>query len=286
MKKLLFAFILGLCFLPLTEISAQVPEAGKTESSEMDDEFMKPLDDITEPRLMEERLLLNWDPVREADVFWKKIVWRVVDVREKINHHFTYPPRPMVTILVDAAMNGEIDTYSDDTFSERYTSDEIGAKLSSVDTIETFDPETYETIVEVVFNELNPDDIKRYRFKEVWFFDKETSTMKVRILGIAPLRDLVDSNGNFLGEEPMFWLYYPDSRAMLAHEKVYMVGNDATPISWEDALEMRLFNGYIFKESNIRDRRLKDYLSGVDLLMEAERIKNEIFNYEQDLWSY
>ena len=72
----------------------------------------------------------------------------------------------------------------------------------------------------------------------------------------------------------------------MANEQAYMVGNDAAPISWEDILEMRYFSSYIYKESNVQDRRLEDYLTGVDKLVEAKRIKNEIFNFEHDLWSY
>ena len=66
---------------------------------------------------------------------------------------------------------------------------------ASIDTVTTFDPVTYEEKIQVVRNELNPEDIKRYRLKEVWFFDEESSTMNVRILGIAPLIDVKDENG-------------------------------------------------------------------------------------------
>ena len=110
--------------------------------------------------------------------------------------------------------------------------------------------------------------------------------MQVRILGIAPLRDIEDDAGNFLYEQPMFWVYYPEARNVLARERVFNYGNDASPITWEDLLEMRAFASYIFKESNVYDRRLQSYLTGVDLLLEADKIKQQIFNFEHDLWSY
>lgn len=266
------------------DLSAQIPESPKTESSEPD--FDRPLDDIVENRLIQERMVLPYEPVREADIFWKKKVWRVIDVREKMNHHFTYPVRPLITIMMDAAVNGDIKSYVDDEWSSELTPSEVASQAASQDTITTFDPETYEEQIKVVRNDLNPEDIKRFRMKEIWFFDEEASVMKVRIIGIAPLKDVTDDNGNFLYEQPMFWIYYPDSREFFARETAYMVDNDASPISWEDIFEMRYFSSYIFKQSNVKDRRLKDYLSGVDLLMEADRIHNEIFNYEQDLWSY
>jgi gliding motility associated protien GldN len=212
----------------------------------------------------------------------------VIDIREKMNLPFAYPERPFFSILMDAAINSEITVYSteDDKFSASLTPDEVASMGATIDTVITFDPETYEEQLQVVRNDINPEDVKRFRLKEVWFFDEETSTMQVRILGIAPLVDKTDENGNFLYEKPMFWVYYPEAREILSRERVFNIGNDASPITWEDLLEMRFFASYIYKESNVRDRRLQDYLTGIDLLLEADKIKQEIFNFEHDLWSY
>ncbi|MCB0571098.1 MAG: gliding motility protein GldN, partial [Phaeodactylibacter sp.] len=210
------------------------------------------------------------------------------DVREKMNLPFAYPERPLFTILQEAAESGEITVYSteDDKFSVPLTPDEVASMGASVDTIATVDPETYEETFQIVRNEVNPTDVKRFRIKEIWFFDEESSTLQVRVLGIAPLIEEFDDNGNFKYERPMFWVYYPAARQVLGREKVFNVGNDNNPMTWEDIFEMRFFSSYIYKESNEFDRRLEDYLSGVDLLMEAENIKQEIFNFEHDLWTY
>lgn len=270
----------------LTPLMAQQPDNIMTETGEPLQE--QPLDDITEKRITFEKRVLPYDHVREADIFWEKRIWRVIDTREKMNLPFRYPERPFFRILLEAARNGEMTVYStiDDKFTTPLTPEEVAQMGVEVDTIPVFDPETYEETIKVVTNEINADDIKRFRIKEVWFFDEETSTLQVRVLGIAPLRDIFDDNGNYLYEQPMFWVYYPDARQILAREKVFSIGNDAAPLSWEDIFEMRFFASYIYKESNVFDRRLQEYLSGVDLLLEADRIKQEIFNFEQDLWSY
>jgi len=266
---------------------AQTPEAPlQTETSEPDDD--RPLDDIVEKRIITDRMVLPYQPLREADIFWEKKIWRVIDIREKMNLPFAYPEKPFFTILMDAAVNGDITVYSteDDKFSARLEPNEVATMGANIDTVTTFDPETYEEQISVVRNDLNPEDIKRFRIKEIWFFDEETSTMQVRILGIAPLRDVKDDQGNFRYEQPMFWAYYPECREIFARHQVFMEGNDASPITWEDLMEMRFFSSYIFKESNVYDRRLTEYLTGVDLLLEADKIKQEIFNFEHDLWSY
>ena len=148
------------------------------------------------------------------------------------------------------------------------------------------DPITEAQEYRVVENEINADDITRYRVKEVWFFDTNLSTMRVRILGIAPINEVYDEDGNFLYEHPLFWIYYPHCRQYLSNFTVYNEWNDKAVMTWEDLFEMRFFASFITKQSNAHDRRLQDYLSGRDLLLESEKIKMEIFNYEHDLWSY
>ncbi|MEO0775831.1 MAG: gliding motility protein GldN [Bacteroidota bacterium] len=284
--KFLFLVLFGVVFFA-NPAAAQVPETTPaTEASEPDED--KPLDDIVEKRIINERKILPYQPLREADIFWEKRVWRIIDIREKMNLPFAYPEERFFSILMDAAVNGDITVYSteNDKFTDKLEPNEVATMGATVDTVITFDPETYEEQMQIVRNELNPEDVKRFRIKEVWFFDEETSMLQVRILGIAPLIDVKDENGNFRYEKPMFWSYYPDCRELLARHKVYMQGNDASPITWEDLLEMRFFSSYIYKESNVYDRRLKEYLTGVDLLLEADKIKQEIFNFEHDLWSY
>ena len=275
-------FFFALC----NTASAQQPDNILTESS--DPNAGKPLDDITTKSITNERQVLPYDHVREADIFWEKRIWRVIDIREKMNLPFAYPERPFFSILMDAATTGEITVYSteDDKFTSQLTPDEVASMGATIDTVITFDPETYEEQLQVVRNDINPEDVKRFRMKEVWFFDEESSTLQVRILGIAPLIDKTDENGNFLYEKPMFWVYYPEARQTLARERVFNIGNDASAVTWEDLMEMRYFSSYIFKESNVRDRRIQDYLTGIDILLEADKIKQEIFNFEHDLWSY
>lgn len=285
--------LLGLSLLLFTfagPIVAQVPDnimmdAGENDQATQD----RPLDDIVEKKTITQKRVLAYDHVREADIFWEKRVWRVIDTREKMNLPFAYPERPLFSILMDAAETGEITVYSveDDKFSQKLTPDEVKAMGARVDTITTFDPVTYDEKIEIVTNDINPEDVKRFRLKEIWFFDEETSTLQVRILGIAPLLDVKDENtGEFRYEQPMFWVYYPEARETLARERVFNFGNDNTLITWEDLFEMRFFSSYIIKASNVHDRRLQEYLSGVDLLLESEKIRQEIFNFEHDLWSY
>jgi len=280
-----------LLFTTGTVAFAQDPEEIeiKTEVSEPEDTGETPLDDVVKKEVMNERRVLTYQPIRESDIFWEKRVWRIIDVREKMNLPFAYPEAPFFKILSDAASKGEMPVYSvdDDKFTKRLSTDDVLSMLSKTDTIVTFDPETYEEKVQIVRNDINWADVKRFRLKEIWFFDKETSTLQVRILGIAPLIDVKDAEGNFRYEKAMFWVYYPQARELFARSRVFtMGGNTNATISWEDLFEMRYFASFIIKESNVYDRRIEDYARGVDALWESDRIKNAIFNFEHDLWQY
>lgn len=286
--KFVFLGLIACMLLSTTVMFAQPdPKPTKTEASDPDDADT-PLDGVYERTTIKEKRILPYDHIREADVFWEKRIWRVIDVREKINKPFTNPEMPFIQILMQAAQEGNITLYSvlDDKFKNPLTVDEASSIGASVDTIITFDPETFKEEEKIVRNELNWEDVKRYRVKEVWFFDEETSTMQVRILGIAPLREVYDDNDNFRYEQPLFWAYYPELRNVLAREPAFNPFNDAVRMSWEDIFEMRYFSSYIFKESNVYDRRIQDYKTNMDILLEAEKIKESIFEFEHDLWSY
>ena len=62
--------------------------------------------------------------------------------------------------------------------------------------------------------------------------------------------------------------------------------NDAAQVTWDDLFQMRLFASHITKKSNVRDNRLQDMYQGLTLLQEAEKVKQELQNFEHDLWSY
>jgi gliding motility associated protien GldN len=245
------------------------------------------LDDFVERTVISEKRVLSYAPTREADVLWEKRLWRVIDTREKMNQPFIAPESPLFTLISEAALNGQLTVYSteDDRFTKPLSAADVHSQLYKVDTIIAFNPEDYSEQIKIVYNDVDWEQVKRFRLKEVWWFDTRTSTLRHRILGIAPMIDEVDQDGNFRYERPLFWVHYPNARALLAQHKA-IVSNDNTGanVTWEDLFEMRYFSSSIYKESNLQDRRLMDYLSGVDLLMEGQKIQDALFNREQDMW--
>lgn len=235
-----------------------------------------------------EREVVPYDNIREADVLWQKRVWRIIDSREKMNLPFKYEGidwkdlKPLVFILRDAAISGEITVYQEDNFKTVKLPADVAKIGAGNDTIPLSDLDGNYVKDTVLVREFDPTKVSKYRIKEDWFFDKETSSMQVRIMAIAPLY----YDDQIQLDLPMFWAYFPTTRNLLVKQEVFNAHNDAIRLSWDDLFEMRMFSSYIYKESNVFDRRIQDYATGTDALRESDRIKQDIFEYEHNLWSY
>jgi gliding motility associated protien GldN len=199
-------------------------------------------------------------------------------------------------------LEGSITAYGnptmDDEFREVMSQDDIkkigGAKEELVTVIDWdavsagADPEeaTKDTLIATPFNR---NTVKKWRVKEEWFFDKQRSVMDVRILGLAPLQEDRDEvNNQLLGTfSPLFWVYFPEVREILINAEAFnLVKNNAERRTYDDIFWKRMFGSTIVKEANVMDRKVNEYMIGLDALLEAERIKSEIFNIEHDLWEY
>ena len=242
------------------------------------------------------RRVVPYTHVREADVMWHRRVWRTIDLREKINHPLYYPiqkiedRKSLFDVIKDAIFEGTITAYDEasDEFEIPLTKATAEKKLKKAEVQQQFDEygELMEGFADTVWVDYESQDIVSYRLKEDWFFDNERSMMDVRIMGICPVRLQIDENGNSKGNVPMFWIYFPEARYVFANYDVFNRQNDAERRTFEDIFYKRMFNSYAYKRTNVYDRQIIDYKDNLDLLLEAEEIKNDIFTMEHDLWHF
>ncbi len=251
-----------------------------------------------ERNLIKDRQPLAYEHIREDDAVYRQRVWREIDTREKMNLPFRYSAdedngnQRFIAIILKAIKEREITAFdaNDDRFTTPLTPQKVmEAFAGGVDTVPVYDMQGNIERYEVRAREFDPDSIYQFRMKEEWVFDKESSRMFVRILGICPVKPVYTTQGAFVGMFPMFWIYYPDARGVLSRYEAFNGKNFGARMTWEELFENRMFSSYITKSTmdNPYDRRLKDYIKDPILrLLEGENIKEKIFNYEQDLWSY
>lgn len=270
-------------------------------STELSAQENKVLDGIFIKETAPTKRVVPYTHIREADVTFYKRVWREIDLREKINHPLYYPTTPikeigferlsLFEVIKNAVKEGTITAYEEDgvggQFQVALTKSEAMGRLQKEKVSYDIDPET--GLEEETTYTVNTEagDIYSYRIKEDWVFDKERSVMEVRIIGILPIVTNVNDDGSFKNKEGLFWIYFPEARYVFANQEVYNSNNDGARLTFEDYFRKRIFSGYIYKETNVYNNRLlNDYTKNIDRLLEARKIKEEIVNFEHDMWQY
>ncbi len=240
--------------------------------------------------------------LREADVMWAKDIYRIVDLKQKQNLPLYYPLNPindrynLVSLILWGIDNEGIRAFSSDDPNNEFT---IPLDRNQIDevfgagtqTIKRLDMEG-NLVDTTIVNERRTDEVKQILVKEKWFFDKNHSVMNVRIVGLCPIRvyNQLDDQGlptDAIFRQKTVWVYFPELRPLFARHEMFNQNNDAQRISFDDYFIQRRFNSYIFAESNVYSNRvITDYSVGLDALLEAERVKQYLFETEHDLWEY
>ena len=247
---------------------------------------------------------LPYGYVHDRDVLMGKTTWEIIDLDERINFPMYYPidsanigkdRRSLYDVLTKAMREGKItEVYTDSYFNTKKTLKDISSSLTRIDTTdpgrEQFNAGTKIDEQYIVRTDLGAIDVSDYKIKGYWYFDKRQSELKYRLLGLCPVTPDVYTVGK---EEQdyieLFWIYFPAAREVLHEAKAFNDRNSAMPITFDHLLNSRRFNAVIYKEENVYgDRQIDEYMkeNSQMQLLESERVKDKIRDFEQDMWNY
>lgn len=248
---------------------------------------------------------LAYGYVDDRDLLWSKTVWEIIDLDERVNFPYYYPTdtlnlgperRSLFDVLKkNLGSNNIKEVYKSAYFREKLTYEEIQERLVAVDTTDAgYEQFNADGFVDPQFIErrrITAAEIRQYKIKGTWYFDKRLGELKYRLLAICPVAPDVAIK-KLPGEEEdlveLFWVWFPDARTSLNSNKVFNTRNSSQPITYDHMLNSRRFSSIIYKEENVyEDREVKDYIyeDALRMLLESERIKSVIRDYEQDMWN-
>ena len=250
---------------------------------------------------------LEYGYVDDRDILFSKMTWEKIVLDERVNFPLYYPVdtnnigkerRSLYHTLISAVQDGRIENvYDDSYFTAKRTMKDLRDITTKVDTLDIgydqFNADGYVDPEYITKRNIEAYDVSAYLIKGLWYFDKRHGELKYRILGIAPAAPDI----NFIDSEDeanrmpnaLFWVFYPEARQVLHDAMAFNNENSAKPITFDHLLNSRRFNGYMYKEENVYgDREVKDYVADNALmqLLESDRIKDKIRNFEMDMWSY
>ena len=289
----------------------------ETDGSTLEQPIRKPVETVWEQvNVGDFAEPIAYPPVRQADVMYYWTIWRTIDLREKVNHPLYFPSevrgtwRSLGQTIFDAIdignterTEGVLPVYSDEMCTYPYSRDEIQGLISNVSTIAEIDEEGEEIGTKELIIQFEPKEIISYNVKEVWYFDKQYSTFRVQILEIEPIieyerpnnnssyddedQDAEDVKANMM-KKRVGYIYYNELRPFLAKQEVFNVKNNAARLSFDDLITWkRDFSSLIYKESNVYDRDISDYIANSrDQRIESERITENLRKFESDLWEF
>lgn len=286
MKK--FTFIISFLFCGFSYAQSSVVTAKSPE-------------DLTAREVSEKSNKLEYSKIIDDDILWSKVVYEYIDLNEKLNFPLLFPlnddlysdsRKSLWKIIKEGVESGDIKR----VFASRNDNFKLENAIVGKDSISDLYGSNFKKGDTTPQEFAESEDIQGYNIKGVWYFDKKHSELKYKLIGLQPKgRDLKNKDNK--EPTPYFWIWYDSIRELLSQNLVFNDRNNNSSISFDDLLVNRRFNSYIYKYDNVYgDRKIEEYIKKRDgespesyrirFILESERIKKEILDFENDMWGY
>jgi gliding motility associated protien GldN len=201
---------------------------------------------------------------------------------------FAVPGETLISIIIESIKKGKLIAYKDEKFTSRLTYSQVMKQFSDSEIVSTYDDQGQELGTKTIFKDFNPDSVTMYALKEDIYFDKTRGRLITQMIGLAPVKKLKTSSGEFIGNFYPFWLYFPQCRVPFAGREIYDTQRDIYNVSYDDIFIQRQFRTRIIKESNPLEMSIRDKFPNDEAkqIAESDRIEREIEAFKKTIWKY
>lgn len=227
-----------------------------------------------------------------TDVVWKRDIYRTLDLTKEKNAALYYPVEPLgdrvnlFTLVVRLVAEGKVPAYeyrSDG--NELFTEDN---KYKVTDMLDKFYIyyEEKDGRLTISDSDIPSGEVLSYFIKESSFYDQRTATYTTRVTAICPVLHRSGDFGSDVTKYPMFWLNYDEVSPYFGMTPLMTSSyNNVSNMSIDDYFVRSLYDGEIYKTSNLQNKILAQYCPN-DTAMKAEqqRIEKELVTFENKLW--
>lgn len=234
-------------------------------------------------------------PMQE-DVVWRRDIYRELKLTEDANAGLYYPVEPvgsqmnLFTYIFKLMMNGPnrggIAAYNYRMDGNEMFTDSARVKpLQFLDNYHIFYERTDHGI-RLDNSDIPSGEVKGYYLKESAYYDQGTSTFHRKVVALCPIMYREDDFGDGEVKYPLFWVRYDDLAPFLSKQIIMTSNlNNAATMSVDDYFTMNLYQGKIYKTTNMLGKTLAQYCP-TDSAMAAEqkKIERELADFEKTIY--
>ena len=234
-------------------------------------------------------------PMQE-DVVWLRDIYRELKLTEDANAGLYYPVEPvgsqmnLFTYIFKLMMNGPnrggIAAYNYRMDGNEMFTDSARVKpLQFLDNYHIFYERTDHGI-RLDNSDIPSGEVKGYYLKESAYYDQGTSTFHRKVVALCPIMYREDDFGDGEVKYPLFWVRYDDLAPFLSKQIIMTSNlNNAATMSVDDYFTMNLYQGKIYKTTNMLGKTLAQYCP-TDSAMAAEqkKIERELTDFEKTIY--
>lgn len=231
----------------------------------------------------------------DADVVWRRDVYREIDLNDDANAGLYYPIAPqgtqmnLFTYMFKLMMAGQIKAYEYRLDgNELYTDSARVKPMRFLKDYEIYYEKGANGKIRIDNSDIPSAQVKRYYVKESSYYDQKSATFHTQVLALCPIleRDDEDWGDDIKTNYPLFWVKFEDLAPFLSKQTVMTSNlNNAATMSMDDFFNKTMYKGKIYKTVNMQGKLIKDYCkTDSAVAKEQKRIEDEIIAFEKSMW--